>query len=246
MQLSFEDQYAGRNGLWRVQSVLSGMVVYSGQTIHCDGLAMRVIGCFKGKNKVVSGVIHAGTKVAFRSRSAHVMLMIQLSREMWETDNDGLCYVENVVSGVLNDLFQKWTNHNITHSVTIVLFSRTWFDYDPEVVQYFCSEHSADNEDESVSFDKQTRFHYFPRSITQEEVENLTIHSNNDSDAQNALKQLTKPGQPSCFDLYDDIFNGERSLALDERGRVYEDLYMVRLRGFVIGLKVFVFVNVVW
>lgn len=40
----------------------------------------------------------------------------------------GDLYMEKAVNGFLTELFQKWTEKNICHEVTIVLFSRTYYE----------------------------------------------------------------------------------------------------------------------
>lgn len=42
------------------------------------------------------GVITDTTRLVFRSRSAHVTVMIQLSKEMWEFAEDGDVHIERV------------------------------------------------------------------------------------------------------------------------------------------------------
>jgi len=45
---------------------------------------------------VVSGVVTPSTRVTYRSRSSHMVLLIQMSREMWQFDNDGEMHFEKV------------------------------------------------------------------------------------------------------------------------------------------------------
>ena len=47
---------------------------------------------------------------------------------MWEFDLNGDLYFEKAVNGFLTDLFAKWKDQNCCHDVTIVLFSRTFYD----------------------------------------------------------------------------------------------------------------------
>ncbi len=50
---------------------------------------------------VASGVITESTKLVFRSRSARFVVLLQMSREMWEFAQDGHLYFEKAVSGFL-------------------------------------------------------------------------------------------------------------------------------------------------
>lgn len=63
----------------------------------------------------------------FRSSTSMVYLFIQMSSEMWDFDIHGDLYFEKAVNGFLADLFQKWKKNGSNHEVTIVLFSRTFY-----------------------------------------------------------------------------------------------------------------------
>ena len=67
-------------------------------------------------------------QVVFRSSTAVVQIFIQMSTEMWEFDLNGDLYFEKAVNGFLTDLFAKWKDQNCCHDVTIVLFSRTFYE----------------------------------------------------------------------------------------------------------------------
>jgi hypothetical protein len=49
-------------------------------------------------SSVKCGVVHTDTKLIFRSRSARVFWLIQVSEEMWEFADDGLLYYEKAVN----------------------------------------------------------------------------------------------------------------------------------------------------
>lgn len=66
-------------------------------------------------------------QVVFRSSTSMVYLFIQMSSEMWDFDIHGDLYFEKAVNGFLADLFQKWRKNGSNHEVTIVLFSRTFY-----------------------------------------------------------------------------------------------------------------------
>lgn len=40
----------------------------------------------------------------------------------------GDLYMEKAVNGFLTDLFEKWSDKNICHEVSIILFSRKYYD----------------------------------------------------------------------------------------------------------------------
>lgn len=63
------------------------------------------------------------THIVFRSGSAAVQILIQMSREMTHDGCDGNQHIERTVM-FLEELFAKWTEAKAQHWVTIVLFSR--------------------------------------------------------------------------------------------------------------------------
>ncbi|XP_028415172.1 GATOR complex protein DEPDC5-like isoform X2 [Dendronephthya gigantea] len=50
-----------------------------------------------------------------------------MSKEMWEFDINGDLYFEKTVNGFFVELFEKWKEMKCTHSVTIVYFSRLFY-----------------------------------------------------------------------------------------------------------------------
>uniref|UniRef100_A0A8C3G0I3 GATOR1 complex protein DEPDC5 n=1 Tax=Chrysemys picta bellii TaxID=8478 RepID=A0A8C3G0I3_CHRPI len=90
--------------------------------------------------------------VVFRSTSAMVYIFIQMSCEMWDFDIYGDLYFEKAVNGFLADLFTKWKEKNCSHEVTVVLFSRTF--YDAKSIDEFPEIHRA-----SIRQDHEGRFY---------------------------------------------------------------------------------------
>uniref|UniRef100_A0A8C9LAH5 GATOR1 complex protein DEPDC5 n=1 Tax=Pavo cristatus TaxID=9049 RepID=A0A8C9LAH5_PAVCR len=90
--------------------------------------------------------------VVFRSTSAMVYIFIQMSCEMWDFDIYGDLYFEKAVNGFLADLFTKWKEKNCSHEVTVVLFSRTF--YEAKCIDEFPEAHRA-----SIRQDHEGRFY---------------------------------------------------------------------------------------
>lgn len=53
-----------------------------------------------------------------------------MSVEMWEFDHYGDLYFEKSIKGFLTDLFKRWQKQQANHDVTIVMFSRTFYEAD--------------------------------------------------------------------------------------------------------------------
>jgi hypothetical protein len=78
--------------------------------------------------KVQYGVVTENTKVIFRSESAKFFIFFQMSREMWEFDEDGDLFYEKALQGFLPELFSNWSLIGVNHLVSIVLFTRVYFE----------------------------------------------------------------------------------------------------------------------
>jgi hypothetical protein len=72
----------------------------------------------------MSGYFSEKTKMTFRSLSARVFLLVQMSSEMWDFAENGELYFEKAI-GFLKVLFQAWQKMQATHRLTLMFFSRT-------------------------------------------------------------------------------------------------------------------------
>ncbi|KAM3588807.1 vacuolar membrane-associated protein iml1 [Umbelopsis sp. WA50703] len=128
IELAFNDQYIGRSDMWRLQQSLRGTCVYSEKKILYAGLIKATVKrLFSGDSLVTSGYVDSSTRAIFRSGSAKFFLFIQMSKEMWDFDEDGELHFEKVVNNFLPDLFNRWSDNATNHVVSIVLFSRVFY-----------------------------------------------------------------------------------------------------------------------
>uniref|UniRef100_A0A671TV52 DEP domain containing 5, GATOR1 subcomplex subunit n=1 Tax=Sparus aurata TaxID=8175 RepID=A0A671TV52_SPAAU len=100
---------------------------YVTQKVEFAGIRAQASELWVKGEKVTCGYISEDTRVVFRSTSAMVYIFIQMSCEMWDFDIYGDLYFEKAVNGFLSDLFTKWKEKNCSHEVTVVLFSRTFY-----------------------------------------------------------------------------------------------------------------------
>uniref|UniRef100_A0ACB8FYG8 GATOR complex protein depdc5 n=1 Tax=Sphaerodactylus townsendi TaxID=933632 RepID=A0ACB8FYG8_9SAUR len=128
VELTFKDQYIGRGDMWRLKKSLVGTCAYITQKVEFAGIRAQAGELWVKSEKVTCGYISEDTRVVFRSTSAMVYILIQMSSEMWDFDIYGDLYFEKAVNGFLADLFTKWKEKNCSHEVTVVLFSRTFYD----------------------------------------------------------------------------------------------------------------------
>lgn len=129
VELAFKEQYLGRSDMWRLQQNLKGTCVYLEKKILFAGsIKATVKRIFANDEQMTSGYITETTRMIFRSASAKYFLFIQMSREMWEFDEDGELYFEKAVSNFLPHLFSKWKDEGTNHVVSIVLFTRVFYE----------------------------------------------------------------------------------------------------------------------
>ncbi|KAH7031719.1 hypothetical protein BKA57DRAFT_370814, partial [Linnemannia elongata] len=142
VELTFRDQYVGRSDMWRLRTSLVGSCVYESKKILYLGcIRAQVKEIYVGNQSVPSGYISSDTRIIFRSESAKYFIFIQMSREMWEFDEDGDIFFERVIFGFLPQLFARWRGKRdgkseleapTNHVVSIVLFSRIFYQEEEE------------------------------------------------------------------------------------------------------------------
>ena len=134
--ISFKDQYLGSPDMWRLvrtgqmsdnhcTAMNTVLKLGHGVEAHVEKLYNRnKEEMVDRNNKPLAGLITKGTQVAFRSMSATIHVLIQMSAEMWEFSPSGNLYFEKAVNLFLADLWAKYDALRVTHAVTIVLFGR--------------------------------------------------------------------------------------------------------------------------
>lgn len=115
--------------MWRLQQHLKKTCVYYDKKIlYAGSIKATIKRLFANENQVASGYITTSTRMVFRSASAKFFLFIQMSKEMWEFDEDGELYFEKAVSNFLPHLFNRWKEEGANHIVSVVLFTRVYYE----------------------------------------------------------------------------------------------------------------------
>ncbi|XP_064646189.1 GATOR1 complex protein DEPDC5-like [Lineus longissimus] len=128
MEIVFREQYYSRSDMWRLSKTLVNTCVYASKKIEFAEMRAQVNELWSKGEKMTCGYVTEDTRVVFRSSTAVISIFIQMSSEMWEFDAYGDLYFEKAVCGFLAELFAKWKENNCSHDVTIVMFSRTFYD----------------------------------------------------------------------------------------------------------------------
>ncbi|CAK4408937.1 unnamed protein product [Aphanomyces euteiches] len=143
IELSFKDQFMSRADIWRYKVALFGKCLFVGKVYETLGtraqaseLAVEML-LAKDQN-VLCGVMGTETKLILRSRSSRIFWLVQMSPEMWDFADDGEMYFEKLVERLVRVLVAKWQEASVSHSVTVLVFSRSYYDkkqfpldYDP-------------------------------------------------------------------------------------------------------------------
>ncbi|KAL3657316.1 hypothetical protein V7S43_017824 [Phytophthora oleae] len=131
VEVSLKDQFMSRRDLMYLKQSMVGTALYVGKTIRVQGTRWQVLDVRSGSEKVRSGVVSENTKFTFRSRTSRVMWLVQISPEMWDMANSGMLYLEIFLT-VVRNVLNKWMKHKVSHSLTILFYSRCFY---PEMDQ---------------------------------------------------------------------------------------------------------------
>eukprot|EP00039_Didymoeca_costata_P032616 m.38567 g.38567 ORF g.38567 m.38567 type:complete len:1187 (-) comp9451_c0_seq1:68-3628(-) len=123
----FKDQYIGRVDMRRLKTHLGGQCVYSNKVIRFAGMRARIGQMWNCKGQEVSsGLISENTHLVFRSFSAGVYVLVEMSAEMWHLGWEGIQKVE-LVAEFVNTLIDKWDQKKCTHTLSVILFCRKYY-----------------------------------------------------------------------------------------------------------------------
>jgi hypothetical protein len=126
VSVSFKNQYLASPDMWLLTSQFHGICTSVGARLKLAGEHVEAVieGLWGQERDVKAGYITADTKIVFRSHSANVHLLLQLSEEMWAFDPAGDLYFEKAADGYLRELWARWNAEGLTHAATVILFCR--------------------------------------------------------------------------------------------------------------------------
>lgn len=135
--VTIKDQYISRGDMVYFQNFLKGSWIYEGERLTEDtkGIKAHASEIRHGNYSAKSGIVTEDTMITFRSRSARIIWLVQLSCEMWDYSspyensyqNQPVCeiYFDHWIRFIYK-LFTKWKELEVTHSLTVIFFSRTF------------------------------------------------------------------------------------------------------------------------
>ncbi|KAI3403845.2 hypothetical protein KGF56_003275 [Candida oxycetoniae] len=124
MEIFIKDVNLSRDAMWQFSSSLVDKCCYTDQRLSYLGYRIGVVKyIYKSGRKVFSGYINEDTKIIYRSESAKLTVLIQLSREMWHFEENGEIMFHKLVNNLFPKIFRRWRDKGTHHSITIVLFT---------------------------------------------------------------------------------------------------------------------------
>ncbi|CAI5758821.1 unnamed protein product [Candida verbasci] len=124
VEIFIKDVNLSRDGMWCFSSSLVGTCGYIDQRVSYLNSRIGVIKyIYKNGRTVFSGYISKKTKIIYRSESAKLTVLIQLSREMWHFEENGEIIFHKLVNNLFPKIFRRWRDKGTHHAITIVLFT---------------------------------------------------------------------------------------------------------------------------
>lgn len=124
IEIFIKDVNLSRDSMWNFSSSLIKSCVYSDQRLSFLNYRTGTVRyIYKDGKKVVSAYVGQKTKIIYRSESAKLIFLVQLSREMWHFEENGEIMFHKLVNTLFPKIFKKWRDKSTHHSITIVLFT---------------------------------------------------------------------------------------------------------------------------
>lgn len=120
VELNIKDCLINRGDMWCLNSKLVDQCVFSGQRLtFLDTIRATVNGIYREGKKTLSGYIGENTRVVFRSESARLIFLIQITEEMWNFEETGEQLFQKMVNSLFPKIFKRWKDIGTHHSITI-------------------------------------------------------------------------------------------------------------------------------
>ncbi|CAN0431711.1 unnamed protein product, partial [Ectocarpus sp. 12 AP-2014] len=131
VELNVKGIFMPRGDLYRMMSSIVGKTVYGSKTFQVPGddrgnMRVRVHHVNRKSQAIYAGVVSKKTHVICRSRSSRIFWLVQLTPEMYDTNQHGDVYYE-VFLRFVEDLVDRWREMDVTHHLTVVFFCRVYF-----------------------------------------------------------------------------------------------------------------------
>lgn len=120
VELHIKDCLLNRGDMWSLSSQSVGSCVFSGQKLSFLGsIRATVKGIYRDGKKRLSGYLGESTRIVFRSESARLIFLIQITDEMWNFEESGEQLFQKMVNSLFPKIFKRWKEIDTHHSITI-------------------------------------------------------------------------------------------------------------------------------
>lgn len=120
VEINIKDCYLNRGDMWGISSRLVNTCIFNNQKlIFLNSIRGTVKGIYRNGQKLFSGYIGENTKIIFRSESARLVFLIQITDEMWHFDETGEQLFQKMINSYFPKIFKRWKKIDTHHSITI-------------------------------------------------------------------------------------------------------------------------------
>lgn len=127
VELAFKNKYLQRGNMLNFRQSLLGRSIHFGQNVIVDSMSAQIQDIRNLNTHIFSGIITKSTKFVFRSRSARIIWLVQISVEMWEYDQNGNLYFEKFLLEFVSPLLDLWKSLGASHMLSVIFFARTFY-----------------------------------------------------------------------------------------------------------------------
>lgn len=120
VEFNIKDCLLNRGDMWVLSSKLVDTCVFMDQRLaFLDSIRGTIKGIYRNGKKIVSGYIGEQTRIIFRSESARLIFLIQITDEMWNFEETGEQLFQKMVNSFFPKIFKKWKDVDTHHTITI-------------------------------------------------------------------------------------------------------------------------------
>ena len=120
IEINIKDCSLNRGDMWILSSKLVNTCVFNNQKLlFLNSIRGTVKGIYRDGIKLGSGYIGEETRIVFRSESAKLIFLIQITEEMWHFDENGEQFFQRMINSFFPKIFKKWKEIDTHHLITI-------------------------------------------------------------------------------------------------------------------------------
>lgn len=128
IEIMIKDIGLNRGDIWELSSLLTNTCVYKNQKLtFLETIRATVGNIYKMGKKTFSAYVGNNTKIVFRSESARLIFLIQITEEMYHFQEDGEIMFHKVVNSLFPAIFKRWREEETHHLITIVFVANVDF-----------------------------------------------------------------------------------------------------------------------